>query len=96
MPFAVAPREQTHVPLILWQAEGSAGGRGPQAQCLGQRLDKPLSHDHLFHTVLGIAGVQTQLYQPGLDLIAPCRPSKNTSPDQRLSVRPPGGSLPAL
>jgi lipid A ethanolaminephosphotransferase len=77
MPYAVAPREQTHVPLLLWQSEGAAAGdlaaKGPQMQCLGGRLGQPLSHDHLFHTVLGIAGVQTSLYRPELDLIAPCR-----------------------
>ncbi|MDN3923068.1 phosphoethanolamine transferase [Roseateles violae] len=77
VPYAFAPREQTHVPLILWMSEGAAAGdvvgKGPQAQCMAQRLDQPYSHDHLFHTVLGMAGVQTSVYRPAMDMIAPCR-----------------------
>src|SRR5437868_4973836 len=54
LPYAVAPREQTHVPMVLW-----LGSRqGWQADCLQRQRDAALSHDHLFHTVLGLAGVR--------------------------------------
>ena len=70
VPYAVAPAEQKHVPMILWMGQDLA----PVAQCLGKRLDEPLSHDNLFHTVLGLMGVQTTVYQAALDLVQPCRP----------------------
>lgn len=73
MPYAVAPKEQTHVPAILWLPEASAGAQGVQRACLAARLDQPLSHDYLFHTVLGFSGVKTALYKPAWDLLQPCR-----------------------
>lgn len=73
MPYAVAPREQTHVPLILWLPEASAAAQGLRSGCLAQRLDQPLSHDLLAHTVLGYSGVATGLYRPDWDLLQPCR-----------------------
>jgi len=75
LPFALAPREQTHVPLLLWLGEW-AGARGrahlPRA-CLSDRRDAPLTHDHLFHSVLGLLGVQAAEYKPELDAFAACR-----------------------
>jgi lipid A ethanolaminephosphotransferase len=69
LPLAIAPREQTHVPMLLWLPPQRAG----QMACLRQRRDAPLSHDHLFHTVLGLAGVTASEYQPALDLMAGCQ-----------------------
>ena len=33
-----------------------------------------LSHDNMFHSVLGLFGVQTGVYQPQLDIFHSCRP----------------------
>jgi lipid A ethanolaminephosphotransferase len=71
LPYALAPREQKHVPMVMWFSDAAAREFAPG--CLNQRLDTPLSHDHLSHTVLGLAGVQTQVYTPSLDVVAPCR-----------------------
>jgi lipid A ethanolaminephosphotransferase len=32
-----------------------------------------VSHDNLFHSVLGLSGVQTNVYDKALDLFALCR-----------------------
>jgi lipid A ethanolaminephosphotransferase len=72
LPWNFAPREQKHVPMIVWLA--------PQAQadtdfaCLAGRRNTALSHDNLFHTVLGYLGVATRAYRRELDAFAPCRP----------------------
>ena len=71
LPFALAPREQTHVPLIAWLPPDGAPGR--TLACLQSRRDAPLTHDHLFHTVLGLAAVRASEYDPRLDAFAPCR-----------------------
>jgi lipid A ethanolaminephosphotransferase len=73
LPFALAPREQTHVPMLLWRADwAGAAARMPRA-CLEGQLDAPLTHDHLFHSVLGLLGIQAGEYRPALDAFAACR-----------------------
>ncbi|CAN5310617.1 phosphoethanolamine--lipid A transferase [soil metagenome] len=69
MPYAVAPRDQIHVPMLLWLGDAPA----LEQQCLKGKRDQPLSHDNLFHTVLGLMGVQTTLYRAEWDFIASCR-----------------------
>jgi lipid A ethanolaminephosphotransferase len=41
--------------------------------CLKGRADTEVSHDHYFHSVLGLLDVQTSAYQAALDAYAPCR-----------------------
>jgi len=79
MPYAVAPREQIHVPLLMWLPEPSATAWGVDRSCLKQQLQQPTSHDQLFHTVLRLSQVQTQLYRPDWDLLEPCRKRTDTS-----------------
>lgn len=73
IPYALAPREQIHVPMLLWLSEGLVQHRGIDAACLGTRLRVPLSHDNLFHSVLGLSGVRTAVYRPERDLFRPCQ-----------------------
>jgi lipid A ethanolaminephosphotransferase len=68
LPYAVAPREQTHVPMVIWLPAAD-----PLGPCLAAQTAKPLSHDNLFHTVLGLVGVRAKEYQPALDMTAGCR-----------------------
>ena len=68
LPYAVAPKYQKHVPWIAWQAPDF----GVQTACLQARKKQSLSHDNLFHTVLGMMQVQTVLYQPALDAYSAC------------------------
>lgn len=72
LPYAVAPREQTQVPLLLWLPEESARHLGVQRACLAQRLDAPLSHDNLFHTLLGMSRVRADVYRADWDLLSAC------------------------
>ncbi|HKU69363.1 MAG TPA: phosphoethanolamine--lipid A transferase [Burkholderiales bacterium] len=73
VPYALAPREQTHVPMVLWLSEGLRERRGINIGCLEARRGEPLSHDNLFHTVLGLAAVRTSVYQPERDFLRACR-----------------------
>ncbi len=72
MPYAIAPDVQTHVPMVLWLSDGFAAARGLDSGCLRQRAAQPASHDHLFHTVLGLLDVQTAARESALDLATPC------------------------
>jgi lipid A ethanolaminephosphotransferase len=73
VPYALAPREQTHVPLVLWLSDGLRERRRINLACLEAHRGEPLSHDNLFHTVLGLAAVRTSIYQPERDFLRDCR-----------------------
>jgi len=72
MPYAMAPSEQTRVPMTLWLSKPLQSQRGWDAQCWKKQAAQTLSHDNLFHTVLKLAQVQPGLYQRDLDVLADC------------------------
>ena len=89
LPYAIAPDVQKQVPMFLWLSDQlTAAPRRPlnaanpvpqplNPACLQQRrLDTPhetVAHDHIFHTLLGLLDVKTQLYEPAWDLLQSCR-----------------------
>lgn len=73
LPYAMAPQEQTHVPMVLWLSPQMALRRGISQTCMAQRADEPLSHDNLFHSVLGLMDVKTVAYRAQLDMFQPCQ-----------------------
>jgi lipid A ethanolaminephosphotransferase len=73
MPYAIAPAEQTKVPMVMWLSSGLQQTLGLDLDCLRQRAGRPASHDHLFHTLLGLTDVRTALYEAPLDLTQGCR-----------------------
>lgn len=73
MPYAVAPREQTHVPMFLWMSQGAPERLGIDLPCVDRQRRLAWSHDNLFHSVLGLLDVETRARKPELDLFAPCR-----------------------
>lgn len=72
VPHAFAPKQQTHVPMVSWLSPGLQQRTGVRLDCLRARSGEPLSHDHIFHSVLGLMNVTTQVYEPALDALAPC------------------------
>lgn len=75
-PYAIAPDEQTHVPMLLWTSSRFAARRRLDLDCVRRGADRPLSHDHFFHSVLALADVRTAARKPALDLFAGCLPSR--------------------
>jgi len=67
LPYAVAPREQTHVPMVIWLPE-----QDPLTSCLAAQTKDALSHDNLFHTVLGLVGARSSEYKTAWDITAKC------------------------
>jgi lipid A ethanolaminephosphotransferase len=72
LPYSVAPPEQTTVPMITWLSPGFEQLSRVSTRCLQSQRDKPLSHDNLFHSVLGLMAVKTSVYQRELDFFAAC------------------------
>ncbi len=72
MPYRLAPPQQTRVPLLLWLADLYRDDGGIDPDCLRDRRMQPYSHDHLFHTVLGLLDIDTEAYRAELDITTGC------------------------
>jgi lipid A ethanolaminephosphotransferase len=73
LPYAIAPDLQTRVPMVMWFSPGAAASTGIDTTCLQGRAAKAASHDHLFHTLLGLVDVKTRVYEREWDLASGCR-----------------------
>lgn len=73
MPYAIAPKEQTRIPMVWWLSQGFSRSVGLERDCLVGQTGKTWSHDHLFHTALGLLQVDTGVYERDLDISAACR-----------------------
>ena len=77
LPYSMAPREQTQVPMLWWASAGFYASRANlDPACLRRTAQQATSHDAIFHTLLPLFGVESPLYDPGLDLLHECRGQK--------------------
>lgn len=79
VPYAIAPDTQTRVPMLMWLSPRFVADEGVRLDCVQSRAAQPLSHDNLFHSVLGVLDVQTSAYLPQRDLFSGCRSGTGTS-----------------
>lgn len=74
VPYIMAPEEQIHVPMVIWLSSGMKQFHQLDLSCLKQLATADvISHDNLFHTLLGWFNVQTQSYNSSLDIMRPCK-----------------------
>ena len=73
VPFMIAPSEQTQVPMVWWMSPGFARSAAVDPACLAGQAKQAWTHDNLFHTTLGLVGVETSVYERALDMAGPCR-----------------------
>ena len=73
LPYALAPQFQIHVPMLTWLSASMQARTGVRTECLQKQAAAPLTHDNLFHSMLGLLDINTGVYQPGLDLFSTCR-----------------------
>lgn len=79
LPYLIAPDVQKIVPWVLWP--GSLLARTQVAEsCVRAGIDRPLTHDNFFHTVLGLMDVRSSTYRPALDALGNCRPAPHDAP----------------
>ncbi|MDR2153733.1 MAG: sulfatase-like hydrolase/transferase [Burkholderiaceae bacterium] len=88
-PYRLAPDAQKQVPMVTWFGDGMARRNKLSRACMAASLDKPLTHDHLYHTVLGLMDVDTPTYKPVLDALAACRESESVASVARYASVPP-------
>jgi len=86
-PYFLAPREQTRVPMLLWLSPTFVEDFRIDRGCLLEHGARPVSHDYLFHSVLGMLDVETNAHREDLDVFAGCvqadgpRHAVRTTPD---------------
>jgi lipid A ethanolaminephosphotransferase len=67
LPYFMAPKEQKDVAAVLWLGEGHKNNAN--LVLLRRKLTEDLSHDNIFHTVLGLFEVQTKEYNKSMDIL---------------------------
>lgn len=72
LPYAIAPKEQTMAPMFMWVSKHFMKENKYSEECLTHRAKEPAHHDNLFHTVLGLLNIHTNLYDAKWDLVAAC------------------------
>ncbi|WP_171406749.1 phosphoethanolamine transferase [Acinetobacter guerrae] len=73
-PYFMAPKEQTHIPMLFWVSQQWPDHQKIQ-HCLSQQKDHAVSQDNLFPTLLNMLNIQTRVLNRQLDLLAQCRGS---------------------
>jgi lipid A ethanolaminephosphotransferase len=71
-PYFIAPPEQRRVPFMLWLSDGFRSHFGLDQPCLAARAGQEISHDNVFHSVLGMLDVSSAIHKPQLDLFNAC------------------------
>jgi len=70
LPYWLAPNAQTRVPVILWFGRNY---HDVDVDAMRQLSDASLSHDNLFHTLLGLFEINSGVYDGSKDLLQKSR-----------------------
>ncbi len=68
-PYLVAPKEQTHIPWIIWLSDGFVKEFKINMSNLKEKAETgKYAHENFFHSVLGLLNISTQTYDQKLDI----------------------------
>jgi lipid A ethanolaminephosphotransferase len=76
LPYLIAPDAQIRVPLVAWFGRNYDD---VDRAALRQLRDRPLSHDNIFHTMLGLFEAGSEVYDPKQDLLQLARDVAGTA-----------------
>tara|TARA_B100001063_G_scaffold247351_1_gene293016 strand:- start:1224 stop:2846 length:1623 start_codon:yes stop_codon:yes gene_type:complete len=68
LPYFMAPDEQKHIGSLIWFGDGDMK-EDIDIQKLAIYKDKEFSQDNLFHTLLGLFEVETEVYKKDMDIL---------------------------
>ena len=71
-PYAIAPSQQTHIPMLSWFSANWQQQNQQQVICIQQQKNSPMSHDMLFPTLLHLMDIHSQTINDQLDLSQQC------------------------
>jgi lipid A ethanolaminephosphotransferase len=73
-PYSIAPSQQTHVPWFMWLPQDYTQAKGVDRECIAENAQTAsYSHDNLFHSLLGLYGVNTSVRDAKLDITSNCK-----------------------
>lgn len=72
-PYRFAPEEQKHIPFFMWFSNDFRKEFDIDEKCLKNKINEELSHDNIFHSMLGMFGIETKYYNRDLDIFYSCR-----------------------
>jgi len=72
LPLFIAPQAQTNVPAFLWLGENYDD---VDRKSLAHLVRQPLTHDNLFHTLLGLFEIDSTVHDKAKDILAMSRAS---------------------
>ncbi len=71
-PYAIAPTQQTHVPMMMWFSDAWKNIASPQINCLTQQSSATLSQDNLFPSMLSLLDIQTRVIDQNINMLKQC------------------------
>lgn len=71
-PYAIAPTQQTHIPMLMWFSTAWQQQANKQMKCLAQQSNNKLSQDNLFPTLLNLLDVKTKVINAKDDMLETC------------------------
>lgn len=71
-PYAMAPSQQTHIPMLMWFSPQWKQSISSELSCLNKQKDQPFSQDNLFPTMLSLLGINTKVLDPNLNMFNEC------------------------
>ncbi|CAB1222829.1 phosphoethanolamine transferase [Acinetobacter bouvetii] len=75
-PYAIAPTQQTHIPMLMWFSPEWAEQNSAQITCLAAQKSKELSQDNLFPSLLSLLDVKTQVADEQNNMLQQCETKK--------------------
>lgn len=72
-PYFLAPDAQTHIPFFTWMSDSFIKEFSINVSCLKSKGNSSLSHDNIFHSLLGLMHIETSIYDEKLDIFDSCQ-----------------------
>jgi len=72
-PYFMAPDTQTHVPMVMWFSDSYRQTFKLDDSCVAARRNQPQSQDAVFHSVLGLMDIHTDVRNADLNLLDGCQ-----------------------
>jgi len=88
LPYSFAPKEQKHIPLMTWFSPSFLEGSHLNRACMQSAAGNEYSQDNLFHTVLGLMSVSTDVYKKEMDMFAYCRAQEVSHKNEPVKLLP--------
>lgn len=74
LPYNIAPKEQTSVPMIMWMSDTMKKFDYINYECLkNEAKHNNYSHDNIFHSIIGLLEIKTSEYKKEYDIFRNCR-----------------------